>query len=68
MPATISLVLTTTYMVLVVPSMTGVPVMPISGTMSVELTSAWGTVVTPWAGSRKLRCQSGEPPPSASKA
>src|SRR6266508_1047341 len=72
--STISFVFATTYSVLLTGSITGVPVMPISGTMSwpgsvVLLTSLLGTVVTPAAGLRKFTCQSCPAAPlSASKA
>ena len=59
-------------MVPVLVSITGVLVMPISGTMSVELTSPVGTVVIPAPGLRKLTCHNGAEfvpaPLSASKA
>ncbi len=53
-------------------SITGVLVIPISGTIWSQLTSEAGTVVTPRAVSKKLTCQNGASfgPPllSASKA
>jgi hypothetical protein len=52
----------------VLPSMTGVAVMPTSGTMSVVRVTADGTVVMPADGLMKLSFQSGAPPVSASKA
>ena len=55
----ISLVLVTTYSVLVDGSMTGVPVMPITGTMSFIKVSAAGTGVIPAEELMKLRTQSG---------
>ncbi len=39
--------------------MTGVLVMPISGTRSKQFTSLLGTVFLPAAGAMKLACQSG---------
>ena len=47
-------------------SITGVPVIPISGTIWLQPTSPLGTVVTP--APRKLTCQSGGRFVSASKA
>ena len=46
-------------MVPVLVSITGVLVMPISGIMSLELTSPVGTVVIPAPGLRKLACHNG---------
>jgi hypothetical protein len=59
-PAAVSFVLTTTYSVFVARSITGEPVIPISGAMSQHSpVSFGGTVVTPAAGLMKLTCHSG---------
>ena len=69
-PPTTSFVLATTYSVPLPASITGVPVIPISGAMSQHSpVSPAATVVTPAAGLMKLTCHSGVLlRPSASKA
>ena len=65
-----SFVFATTYSVPLPGSITGVPVIPISGWISQHSpVSVFGTVVMPAAGLMKLTCHSGAPlRPSASKA
>ena len=63
-----SFVLATTYNVLVAGSITGVPVIPISGGISQLAGVAVGTVVMPAPGLMKLRATAGPPEPSASNA
>ena len=55
-----SSVFATTYSVPVEVSITGVPVIPISGTMSLHWMLEFGTVVTPAAGLIKLTCHRGD--------
>ncbi|PYT16312.1 MAG: hypothetical protein DMG59_10845 [Acidobacteria bacterium] len=54
-----SFVIATRYSVPLAGSITGVPVMPISGTIWPQPRSEAGTVVTPRLLSRKLTCHSG---------